>query len=65
MNYIKDPWSLLEDEERLESQGLRPKEANIEFRAAALKSGADCRKQQTLREVTLKNIRFAEERFDA
>lgn len=42
---------------------LRPKDANVEFMAAALKSKEDYRKLQALQMVTAKNLRIVETLF--
>lgn len=47
----------------MRTRRLEPREANIEFRAAAAKSRNDCRKPQAILRVTLRHIRVGEEMF--
>lgn len=57
MRYTDCTRHLRRDEDSAETWRLRPKETNIEFRAATLRSRGDYREKQALQGVTLRNIR--------
>lgn len=61
MRYIKDRRYLTGDENSMQTWRLRPKEANVELRAAAVKSTEKYRKQQALQIFTLRNIKVGVE----
>lgn len=56
-HYTNESRYLPEDENSMEIRRLKPWGASKSFRAAAVKSREDCKKQQALRVVTLRNIR--------
>lgn len=57
----KDPPYLPTDTNGMENWKLRPRKPNLEFRPAAVKSRTDYRNQQTLRMVTLRDLRAGKE----
>lgn len=63
MHYINDSRYVPEDENRIQTLRLKPKQLSVQVRAAAEKCTDDYRKQETLEVVTLKNIRAGEELF--
>lgn len=65
MQYISDPRYLPEDESRTVTWGVKPRKANVNFKAAAGKSREDDRKQQGLQAITLRNSRVGLELFGA
>lgn len=61
--YVSDRWYLRGDENSKEFRSPRPEKANVEFRAAAVRSTGDYRKEQALQVIPLRNIRVDKELF--
>lgn len=61
MRQVNEPRCLSEDVGSKQTQRLRARDANVEFKTAAIKSRKDYRMQQALQVITLRNIKIGEE----
>lgn len=60
MQWTEDPRYLPGDGDSRERRALSPSEANVTFKCAALKSRADCRRQEILHSVAQRVIKTRE-----
>lgn len=63
IQYISNPRCLLGDEDSKETRRIKPREANVESGAAALKCRNEYKKQQALQLFMLRKIRDGDELF--